>query len=132
MNSNPIIVFDGICSLCNSAVIFIIKRDKKSIIKFVAFQTEKGKEILQQFNLTSQSNHSIVFIEKGEAYTQSTATLKICKHLTAGWPLMYGFIIVPTFIRNGIYQLIAKNRYHWFGKKEKCMVPSQALSEHFL
>lgn len=132
MDTHPIILFDGICNLCNSAVSFVIKRDKKSVIQFAALQTDPAKKLLEQFNLPTQSINSIILIEKGVLYTQSTAVLKISKHLNGLWPLLYGLIIVPTFIRNGIYQWIAKNRYQWFGKQEKCMVPSPELSARFL
>ena len=132
MDTHPIILFDGICNLCNSAVNFIIKRNKKSRIQFAALQTNSGKQLLEQFNLPTQSINSLILIEKGIVYTQSTAVLKICKHLNGLWPVLYGLIIVPKFIRNGIYQLIATNRYQWFGKQEKCMVPSPELSDRFL
>ena len=132
MSSQPIILFDGICNLCNRAVNFIIKRNKKSRIQFAALQTNSGKQLLEQFNLPTQSINSLILIEKGIVYTQSTAVLKICKHLNGLWPLLYGLIIVPKFIRNGIYQLIATNRYQCFGKQEKCMVPSPELSDRFL
>ncbi len=132
MDSHPIILFDGICNLCNNAVSFVIKRDKKSVIQFAAIQTDPAKKLLAQFNLPTQSFNSVILIEKGVMYTQSTAVLKICKHLNGLWPLLYGLIIVPTFIRNGTYQWIAKNRYQWFGKQEKCMVPSPELSARFL
>ena len=132
MDTHPIILFDGICNLCNSAVSFVIKRDKKSVIQFAALQTDPAKKLLEQFNLPTQSINSIILIEKGVMHTQSTAVLKICKHLNGLWPLFYGLIIVPKFIRNGIYELIATNRYQWFGKQEKCMVPSPELSARFL
>lgn len=132
MDTHPIILFDGICNLCNSAVNFIIKRNKKSRIQFAALQTNSGKQLLEQFNLPTQSINSLILIEKGMVYTQSTAVLKICKHLNGLWPVLYVLIIVPKFIRNGIYQLIATNRYQWFGKQEKCMVPSPELSDRFL
>ena len=132
MDSHPIILFDGICNLCNNAVSFVIKRDKKSVIQFASLQTDPAKKLLEQFNLPTQSINTVILIEKGVMYTQSTAVLKICKHLNGLWPLLYGLIIVPTFIRNGTYQWIAKNRYQWFGKKEKCMVPSPELSARFL
>ena len=132
MDSQPIILFDGICNLCNSAVSFVIKRDKKSLIQFASLQTEPGKKLLEQFNLPTLSINSLILIEKGVTYTQSTAVLKICKHLNGLWPLFYGLIIVPKFIRNGIYQWIATNRYQWFGKQENCMVPRPELSDRFL
>lgn len=132
MNSNSTILFDGVCNLCNGAVTFVIKRDKKSQIKFAALQSETGQRLLKQFNLSANIFNSFIFIEDGIAYTQSTAALKVCKYLTAMWPLLYGFIIVPGFIRDRIYKWIAKNRYKWFGKQEQCMIPTPELKERFL
>ncbi|MEP7109213.1 MAG: thiol-disulfide oxidoreductase DCC family protein [Ferruginibacter sp.] len=132
MIGKPTILFDGICNLCNGAVNFVIQRDKKSLLKFGALQSEAGQQLLKQFNLPVSALHSFIFIEKGIAYTQSTAALKVCKYLTALWPLLYGFIIVPGFIRDGIYNWIAKNRYKWFGKQDQCMIPTPKIIDRFL
>jgi len=132
MNSKPTILFDGVCNFCNGTVNFVIKRDKKFLLKFAALQSEAGQQLLKQFNLPSNVFNSFIFIEDGNVYTQSTAALKVCKYLTALWPLLYGFIIVPKFIRNGIYKWIAKNRYKWFGKREQCMMPTPQLRDRFL
>ena len=132
MNSNSTILFDGVCNLCNGAVTFVIKRDKKSQIKFAALQSETGQRLLKQFNLSANIFNSFIFIEDGIAYTQSTAALKVCKYLTAMWPLLYGFIIVPPFIRNLFYNFIAVNRYSWFGKKEECMIPGPEILNRFI
>ena len=132
MDNNPIILFDGVCNFCNGAVNFTIKRDKKRTLKFAPLQSDAGQQLLRQFNLSTNQFNSFVFIEKGVVYTQSTAALKVSKYLTTFWPLLQGFIIVPAFIRDGIYNFIAKNRYKWFGKKEQCMMPTTAIRERFL
>lgn len=132
MNNNFIILFDGVCNLCNSAITFVIARDKKARIKFAALQSVEGQELLKRYNLPQDSFNSFVLIKDGIVYTKSAAALKVCKHLTGFWPLLYGFIISPPFIRDGIYEWIAKNRYKWFGKKEQCMVPTPELSNRFL
>ena len=132
MDNNPIILFDGVCNFCNGAVNFTIKRDKKRTLKFAPLQSDAGQQLLRQFNLSTNQFNSFVFIEKGVVYTQSTAALKVSKYLTTFWPLLQGFIIVPAFIRDGIYNFIAKNRYKWFGKKEQCMMPTTAIKERFL
>ncbi|MEP7144532.1 MAG: thiol-disulfide oxidoreductase DCC family protein [Ferruginibacter sp.] len=132
MNSNPIILFDGVCNLCNGAVNFVIHRDKRSVIKFAALQSNTGQQLLKQYNLPNNVFNSFVFIEAGIVYTQSTAALKLCKYLTALWPVLYGFIIVPKFIRDSIYKWIAKNRYKWFGKSEQCMIPTTRIKDRFL
>jgi len=132
MISNPVILFDGVCNFCNDSVNFVIKRDKKSIIKFAALQGEAGQQLLTQFKLPVDSFDTFVFIEDGMIYTKSTAALKVCRYLTPLWRLLYGFIIVPKFIRDGIYQLIAKNRYAWFGKRNACMIPTPEVRSRFL
>ena len=132
MKDQVVILFDGVCNFCNSAVNFVIKRDKGSKIKFSPIQSSHGQQIIKEhdFHLTYLS--SFIFIEKGVLYTRSTAALKLCKYLDGAWPIAYGFIIVPKFIRDGIYNLIAKNRYKWFGQQDKCMVPTPDLKKRFL
>lgn len=132
MKSSPTILFDGVCNFCNGAVNFVLKRDKRSLLKFAALQSEAGGELLKQYNLPAKTIVSFVFIEAGTIYTESTATLKVCKYLTGLWPLLYGLIIVPKFIRDGIYKWIAKNRYRWFGKQEQCMIPTPEMRDRFL
>jgi len=132
VTNHPIILFDGVCNFCNGMVNFVIPREKKSVIKFAALQSETGQQLLKQFNLSTYEFNSFIFIEAGRVYTQSTGALKVSKYLSAFWPLLYGLIIVPKFIRDGIYNWIAKNRYKWFGKKEQCMIPTAGVSERFL
>ena len=132
MKQQPIILFDGVCNFCNSAVNFVIKRDKKGVIFFTPLQTDAGQKLLLQYNLPVNDMQSFVFIDNGKAYTQSTASLKVCRYLRQLWPLCYGFIIVPKFIRDTIYNWIAKNRYKWFGVRQQCMIPTPDIKERFL
>jgi len=132
MPGQPVILFDGVCNFCNGMVNFVIKRDKNAALKFSTLQSEIGQNLLTANNFQDPDLRSFVFIEKGELYTRSTAALKVCKYMKGLWPLMYGFIIVPKFIRDGIYNWLAKNRYRWFGKKEVCMVPTPELQSRFL
>lgn len=127
-----IILFDGVCNLCNRSVQFIIKHDKKEKLYFAALQSKTGHQLLQQYNLSDLSLNSFVFIENGKAYTQSTAALRVSKYLNGGYRLLYGFLVVPPFIRNAVYRFIANNRYKWFGKQETCMIPTPALKARFL
>jgi predicted DCC family thiol-disulfide oxidoreductase YuxK len=132
MLTTNIILFDGVCNFCNSTVNFVIKRDKKAILHFAPLQSDIGQQLLKEYHLPNDEMRSFVFIEKGKAYTQSTAALKVCKYLSSLWPLCYAFIIIPKFIRDGIYNWIAKNRYKWFGKKESCMIPNADVKKRFL
>ena len=132
MKQQPIILFDGVCNFCNSAVNFTIKRDKKNAILFAPLQTAAGQALLQQYNLPADDMQSFIFIDNGKAYTRSTAALIVCRYLRRLWPLCYGFIIVPKFIRDGIYNWTAKNRYKWFGVREQCMIPTPEVKARFL
>ena len=132
MTQQPIILFDGICNFCNNSVIFILKRNIKTPIYFAALQSEVGQRLLTEYELPVKEMESIVFIEQGKAYMQSTAALRICKYLRGLWPLCYRFIIVPKFIRDGIYNWIAKNRYKWFGIRQECMIPTPEMKTRFL
>jgi len=127
-----IILFDGVCNLCNSSVTFVIQRDKKDLFRFAALQEEPGKSLLEKHNIDTSQTDSIILLDGNKAYTKSTAALKIAKDLGGAYPLLYGFMIVPNFIRNWVYDYIAKNRYKWFGKKESCMIPTPELRNKFL
>ena len=127
-----IILFDGVCNFCNSSVNTIIKHDTKNRYKFTALQSEIGKKILQKYSIDSTKIDSIILIENEVAFIKSTAILKISKHLSGIYPLAYGFIIVPTFIRNLVYDFIARNRYKWWGKKDSCMIPTAEVKAKFI
>lgn len=132
MNTQPVILFDGVCNFCNSAVNFVIKRNAKANTMFTPMQSAAGQKLLAQYNLPGDDMKSFIFIENDTVYKQSTGALKVCRHLRGLWPLCYGFIIVPRFIRDGIYNWIAKNRYKWFGKKDSCMIPTPEVKARFL
>lgn len=130
--NKPIIFFDGVCNLCNSSVQFVIKRDRKKKFMFASLQGKKGQEVLKQFGLQANDLNSFILVDGDKAYTRSTGVLKVLKELGGGWKLLYGFIIVPPFIRDTVYKWIAKNRYKWYGKKEECMIPTPELKSRFL
>jgi predicted DCC family thiol-disulfide oxidoreductase YuxK len=131
--NKKIILFDGVCNLCNSAVQFIIKHDKKDVFRFVALQSELGQEILTYIGIDSKNIDSIVLYEPGVAYYyKSDAALQIAKSLNGLYSLGVIFKIIPIGIRNKLYDYIAKNRYKWYGKKESCMIPSPELKMKFL
>ncbi|MRT15855.1 thiol-disulfide oxidoreductase DCC family protein [Vitellibacter sp. q18] len=131
-NDHKIILFDGVCNLCNGTVIFIIKRDKKKVFKFAALQSEIGQELTSKFNIDTLKVDSIILLDGEKHYKKSSAALRIAKQLSGAYPLLFGFVVVPKFIRNAVYDYIAKNRYKWFGKKESCMIPTAELKSRFL
>jgi predicted DCC family thiol-disulfide oxidoreductase YuxK len=126
-----VILFDGVCNYCNTMVNFVIKRDKKDSFLFTPLQSGKGQELRKKYNI-DDSIDSFIYIEKETAYIYSTGALKVCRHLSGLWPALYGLLIIPVFIRDGVYKWIARNRYKWFGKKETCMVPSPEVRRKFL
>jgi len=126
-----IIVFDGVCNFCNRIVQIIIRHDPSAQIHFAAQQSEVGEKLLNQYSI-QESTSSVVFITKGVVYYQSDAVIEIAK-LLKGWPSIFKYsIIVPRFIRNAIYKLIAANRYSIFGKQAQCMVPKEEDKGRFL
>lgn len=128
--NNPIIFFDGVCNLCNASIQFVIKRDVKGYFKFSALQSDLAKQYIPDLN--SDDLDTIILLENGKLYKRSTAALRIAKKLNGLWSLMYVFVIVPPFIRNAIYNYIAKNRYKWWGRQEQCWMPTEGLKDRFV
>jgi len=131
MQNNSIILFDGVCNFCNSSVNFIIKRDKNDYFHFSPLQSDFAKEYFTKSKIENNFD-SIVLIENDKLYKKSTAALKIAKHLNGFWKLTYVFIIIPPFVRNFLYDIIAKYRYKWFGRKDACMIPDENLRNKFI
>lgn len=129
---HPVILFDGVCNLCSSIVHFVIKRDRKDSFRFASLQSDFGQFLLKKFNLPADSFNSFILYRAGKVYTKSAGALQVAKQLSGAWPLLYIFIILPSIIRDGVYNIIASNRYKWFGKKEACWIPSPALKIKFL
>ena len=129
-----LILFDGVCNLCNSSVLYVIKRDKKDTFLFAPLQSEAGKQIIEKFNIDTSKMDSILLYnpEKEVIYYKSTAALQVASHLKSPINILAIFLIVPSFIRHWVYDFIAKNRYKWFGKKETCMIPTPELKSKFL
>ena len=132
IESHKIILIDGVCNLCNGAINYVIKRDPNNVFKFAALQSEIGQELTAKFKIDGSKIDSIILIDGDKHYEKSTAALYIAKHLSGAYPLLFGFIIVPKFIRNAVYDYVARNRYKWFGKKDKCMIPTAELKNKFL
>jgi predicted DCC family thiol-disulfide oxidoreductase YuxK len=131
-SSPPVIFFDGVCNLCNGFVQFTIKRDKKSHFKFASLQSETAKKMLPENFFADQKLSSVVLLEDGKFFSKSTAALHILRGLDGPLKLLYAFIIVPPVVRNLVYDVIARYRYRWFGKRESCMIPTPELKNRFL
>jgi len=131
--NKKLILFDGVCNLCNSAVRFVEKHDKNDIFLFAPLESDVGREVLSKYQIDTDKIDSILLYSNKDGLSiKSTAALKIARHLNFPINLMVIFFIVPTFIRHGIYDFIARNRYKWFGKKDDCMVPTAAQKAKFL
>ncbi|MHC1738950.1 MAG: thiol-disulfide oxidoreductase DCC family protein [Ignavibacteriaceae bacterium] len=129
VSDSPVLFFDGVCNLCNSSVQFILKNDKHKVIRFASLQSEIASEYLKD---KLPLPDSIVFLEKGKIYTESSAALKIVPYLSLPYRILLIFRIFPKFIRDSAYRYIAKNRYKWFGKKDECLLPSPDIANRFL
>ena len=129
---NPVILFDGVCNLCSGSVRFIINRDPSGIFKFAPLQSETGKNLVSQFDLSNRKLDSIILIENSNYYLRSTAALKIAQRLGALWPLLSLLRLVPRPVRDYIYDIVARNRCKWYGKSVECMVPDADIKSRFL
>ncbi|MGI8544607.1 MAG: thiol-disulfide oxidoreductase DCC family protein [Aridibacter sp.] len=126
-----IILFDGVCNFCNDWVNFIIEQDSKNHFKFSPLQSEIAEKLLEKYNVDKETD-SVILIEDGKAYTHSTAALRIARNLDGIWSVFYIFLLVPKFIRNFFYKILAKYRYKLFGKKDECMIPTPEIRRKFL
>jgi hypothetical protein len=131
------ILFDGVCNFCNASINFMIDRDSKGIFKFASLQSEVGQELLKKFrlktnDLESRTFDSIVAIDGYKVYQKSDAALEIARRMDGIWKIFYIFKIIPSFLRNPIYDLIARNRYRFFGRTDACRIPTPELKARFL
>jgi len=131
-NNHPIIIFDGVCNVCNASVNFIIQRDPEALFHFTSMQSEQAKVLMQEYGLEDVGFDSFILIKKGESFIRSEAVLEVCKDLKGFWFLFSVFKIVPVVVRDCFYKLFARNRYRIFGKKESCMMPTEEIQSRFL
>lgn len=128
-----LILFDGVCNLCNASVLYVIKRDKKNQFMFAPLQSNIGQQIIKKYNIdTSKIDSILLYTPENKLFYKSTAALKIALHLGFPINLLSVFLILPAFMGNWCYDFIAKNRYKWFGKKDQCMIPTPELKSKFL
>jgi predicted DCC family thiol-disulfide oxidoreductase YuxK len=129
--SKPIVLFDGVCNLCNSSVQFLLSYNRKENLHFASLQSSFAKNLLQKLNIPFKDLNTIIFVENGKVYTKSSAIFQTSKHLIYPWKAIQYFAFIPTCISNWFYDLIAKNRYHFFGRKNECMIPKQKWQHRF-
>ena len=131
-DQKSIVLFDGICNLCNSAVQFILKRDPKERFVFASLQSDAAKKILLQYKVKKIDMNSIILIEDGQVYDKSNAVFNICRHLQSPWSIFWVLKFLPLFLRDKLYDVTAKHRYHWFGKKESCTMLIPEYKNRFI
>jgi len=132
LNHSPILLFDGVCNLCNSLVRFVIRHDKSASVKFAALQSESGKRFLNGRGLPEEYTDSVILIEGTNYYYRSSAILHLFRIMGGGWRLLYGLIIIPAFIRDFFYNIIGKYRYRVFGHGKFCILPSGEIINRFI
>jgi predicted DCC family thiol-disulfide oxidoreductase YuxK len=128
----PIILFDGVCNLCTGSVLFTIKRDRSSKFLFASLQSSFGQSQMVKYGLPIREFNTFFLLKGEKVYRKSDAALEVVRELSGLWPVLYVFKVVPTFIRNAVYDFVSKNRYKWFGKKDSCMIPTPALQARFI
>lgn len=131
-SNHSIILFDGVCNFCNGSINLLIRQDKKGVFQFAALQSQAGQKLLAQYQIQKKDFDSFVLIQDGKAFQKSAAALKVLNQLPWYWKALQVFWIVPKFIRDGLYDVIARNRYKWFGKKDQCMIPGPNVRSRFL
>jgi predicted DCC family thiol-disulfide oxidoreductase YuxK len=132
MARKSIILFDGVCNLCNGFVNFVIRHDRQDRFLFGSLQSSSAKDLLNSFTYVRNDLSTVLLLEDQQLYSESTAVLKIFKKMNGPWPLLYGAIILPKPLRDFFYRLVARNRYKLFGRKDACMIPTPALTAKFL
>ena len=128
----PVLLFDGVCNLCNASVQWILKRDPRGHFRFAALQSEIGQKLLRQHGLASENFDTVVLVAGDRIFLRSDAALEIVRHIGGFWQLLYVFKILPRTLRDAVYNLVARNRYRWFGHREECMLPQPEWKERFL
>lgn len=131
-NGRHIVLFDGVCNLCNGAVDFIVRHDHQERFAFASLQSEAGQALLLQYHLPKDAFESMVLLKEGKLYQKSSAALQIAGELSPGWKLLKGFLVVPRPLRDAVYTFIARNRYRFFGRRETCRLPSPEERQRFL
>ena len=130
--TRAIILFDGVCNLCAQSVQFVVKRDRRGYFSFCSLQSPAGQRLLKNHGLDPTAMDTFVLIDSGKCYTKSSAALRVTSKLNYGWPLLAGCLVIPAFVRDWCYSLVAANRYRWFGKTDQFMVPTEDLASRFL
>jgi len=126
------ILFDGVCNLCNASVLFVVDRDPEARFTFAALQSDEARRLLAERGYQGADLSTVLLVEGERVYERSTAALRVARHLSGAWPVLYAFLVVPRPVRDAVYAWVARNRYRWFGKEDACRVPTPELRARFL
>ncbi len=129
--TSPVVLFDGYCNLCSGSVVFILKRERGDMFRFASLQSKYAQKLLGRLGVGDEAPDSVILVEGGRWYARSTAALRITRKLRHLWPLVYGLVIIPRFIRDPVYDWIARNRFRWFGRRQTCFVPERSVQYKF-
>jgi predicted DCC family thiol-disulfide oxidoreductase YuxK len=128
----PVLLFDGVCNLCNASVQWVLLRDRKGVFRFAALQSDTGQALLQQLGRSTDDFDSVVLVDGDRVLLHSDVALEIVRRLGGAWQLLYVFKIIPRAVRDAVYRWIARNRYRWFGRRSACMLPRPEWKERFV
>lgn len=131
-NKHPVVIFDGVCNLCEALVIFIIKRDKRAVFRFVTAQSEMGQQIQKQYGVDAIRDTTMILLKEDHIFVQSDAAIQIAKDLDGLWKLLTIMVVIPKPLRDACYRWIGNNRYKWFGSKIQCLLPTKELESRFI
>lgn len=129
---SPVLLFDGVCNLCNGAVQWVLLRDRRGLFRFAALQSDTGQAMLRQFGFAAEDFDTVVLIDGDRVFTRSDAALEVVRRIGGFWPVLYAFKIIPRPIRDAVYNWVARNRYRWFGRQEQCMLPRKEWMSRFV
>jgi predicted DCC family thiol-disulfide oxidoreductase YuxK len=128
----PVLLFDGVCNLCNASVQWVLTHDREAQFRFASLQSETGQHLLRRHGLDAENFDTVVLVDGDRVFLRSDAPLEIARRIGGGWKLLFFLRIVPRFLRNAVYNFVARNRYRWFGQRESCMLPRPEWKERFL
>jgi predicted DCC family thiol-disulfide oxidoreductase YuxK len=129
---NNLVIFDGVCNFCTKSVQFILQHESDNVIRFAPLQSSTGSRLMRELGIDPEDAETFVFISDGKAFTKSDAALMLAQHLRGGWRILRVFRLLPRPVRDWAYGVLARNRYRWFGRYDKCMVPSPEFRERFI
>jgi predicted DCC family thiol-disulfide oxidoreductase YuxK len=129
---HPVMLFDGVCNLCNASVQWVLQQDKKGVFRFAALQSETGRQLMESHGMSTEKIETVVLVSGQKVFTHSDAALEMVRLLGGAWSILYIFRWIPKGLRDAVYRFVARNRYRWFGERATCMMPKPEWAGRFL